>query len=69
MGDGPGAEGLSPAATNLTEDHVQHATDGYLFYRISEGGNMEPYNSAMPSYGGQFSDDQIWELVSHIRSY
>jgi hypothetical protein len=41
--------------------------DGYLYWRIAEGGNFEPFNSLMPAWGTLLSETEIWELVSYIR--
>ncbi len=41
--------------------------DAYIFWRISEGGAMEPFNSGMPAWGNSLSDEQIWQLVSYLR--
>ncbi len=43
-------------------------SDAYIFWRITEGGTMEPFNSAMPPWKDILSEDQRWELVSFIRS-
>jgi mono/diheme cytochrome c family protein len=66
-GDGPGATGLSPAPTDLTDDRHAHLPDDYLHWRIAEGGGFEPFSSAMPAFGSELSEQQIWELVSYIR--
>lgn len=69
QGDGPASQGMDPppgvladAAWNST------ASDGYLFWRISEGGGFVPFNSLMPSWGTLLSESEIWELVSYIRT-
>jgi mono/diheme cytochrome c family protein len=69
MGDGAAAEGLDPKPAALSDaDMLAELTDGYLFWRITEGGTMEPFNSAMPPWGAAFTEDQIWQLVSFIRT-
>ncbi len=69
MGDGAAAAALDPKpATLVNSDIMDELSDGYLFWRISEGGAMEPFNSLMPAWGSGFTDDQIWQLVTHIRS-
>lgn len=42
LGDGESGRDLTPAPTDLTDDHVLDAADDYLFYRISEGGGGCP---------------------------
>lgn len=44
-------------------DHVGSHRDGDLFYWIENG---RP--GGMPSFAGQLSDDQIWDLVNYLRS-
>jgi cytochrome c553 len=69
MGDGPAAVGLDPKPASLADpDMVADLSDGYFFWRISEGGAMEPFNSAMPVWETVLSEDQIWQVVTFIRS-
>lgn len=67
LGDGVAASSLNPAPQNLAENQKQ-MSDAYLYWRIAEGGMMEPFKSAMPSWKGILSDDQIWDMVSFIRT-
>jgi mono/diheme cytochrome c family protein len=67
LGDGPIGSSLNPEPGNLAEDQ-KTMSDGYLYWRIADGGIMEPFNSAMPSWKGVMSGDQIWEVVTYIRS-
>ncbi len=66
-GDGPAGAALNPPAANLV-DAVSKSGDDFIFYRISEGGAMEPYNSSMPAFKGSLSENEIWELVSYLHS-
>ncbi|MDF1499764.1 MAG: cytochrome c [Anaerolineales bacterium] len=69
MGDGPAAAALDPKPAPLADaDMMADMTDGYIFWRITEGGAMEPFNSAMPSWKAMFSEQQIWQLVSFLRT-
>lgn len=65
MGDGPAAENLSPPATPLAIT-VRHLSDGYLFWRIAEGGSQ--WGTAMPAYGSILTDEDIWHLINFLRS-
>lgn len=66
-GDGPAGENLDPPPADLT-DHAVTATDGYLFWRVREGG-VAPFDSAMPAFDEErLSADDVWQLVSHIRT-
>lgn len=68
-GDGPAAAALDPSPSSLADAAMMaEMSDGYIFWRITEGGSMEPFNSAMPPWGSAFSEDQIWQLVSFLRS-
>lgn len=66
-GDGPASAGLNPKPKNLTQT-VPEASDGYLYWRIAEGGLMDPFNSVMPAWRGVLVEDEIWQVVSYLRS-
>lgn len=69
VGDGPDAQGLSPAPSDLTAPgRVKGLSDGYLYWRIAEGGAFPPFNSLMPAWGTLLSESEIWELVSYLRT-
>jgi len=65
-GDGPAGANLDPAPAVLAHSGMMMADD-YLYWRISEGGSEQPFNSAMPAWGTTFSEEQIWQLVSYLR--
>ena len=67
QGDGPAAASLDPHPQNLAEN-VPGLSDGYLFWRISEGGAIPEFQSAMPSFKNVFTEDQIWQVISYIRT-
>ena len=62
-GDGPAGTTLDPSPKNLAELSTI-ATDDYLFWRISTGKD----GTAMVAWKGVLSDEQIWQLVSFIRT-
>ncbi len=62
-GDGPAGVALEPAPKNLAQ-LSKVASDDYLFWRISTG---RP-GSAMPPWKGVLSDEQIWQVISYIRT-
>ncbi len=66
-GDGPAAAALDPKPENLKE-YQRQLSDGYLFWRISEGGAGEPFNSSMPPWKGVLDEEQIWNIIHYIRS-
>lgn len=67
-GDGPAGQALTPPAANLVESNAKYSDD-YLYYRIAEGGTMDPYNSSMPPFKNVLSEDEIWQLVAHINTF
>ena len=63
-GDGRDASRYDPAPTDFTDaKRMNGATDGELFYKISEG------KKPMPVFKTKLSEDQRWELVLFIRSF
>lgn len=62
-GDGPAGVALEPSPKNLAE-FSKVAGDDYLFWRISTG---RP-GTAMPPWKGVLSDEQIWQVISFIRT-
>jgi cytochrome c553 len=68
-GDGPASAGLDPKPAPLSDgEMLSDLSDAYLYWRIAEGGIADPFKSAMPSWKGIFGDEQIWQLVTFIRS-
>lgn len=67
QGDGPAAGGLEPKPRNLALEQ-SHLDDAYLFWRISEGGLMEPFRSVMPAWKGLLNEEQIWQIISFLRT-
>lgn len=66
-GDGLAGAGLEPEPENLSRNQ-SNLSDAYLFWRISEGGLIEPFNSLMPAWKGLMSDEKIWQVVSYLRT-
>ncbi len=66
-GDGPAAASLDPKPTNL-KVAVPDLKDDYIFWRIMEGGAMDPFNSSMPAHKGILTNDQVWQLVTYLRT-
>ena len=62
-GDGPAGVVLDPAPKNLAELQTT-AGDDYLFWRISTGKE----GTAMVAWKGVLTDEQIWQVISHIRT-
>jgi mono/diheme cytochrome c family protein len=69
-GDGPAAVGLDPQPASLTDAHMmEEMNDGALFWRVSEGGMMEPFNSVMPAWKDTLSEDEIWQVITYVREF
>lgn len=66
-GDGPVSANLDPKPQNLAA-RQQELSDGYLYWRIAEGGMVEPFNSLMPSWKGLLREEQIWQVVAYLRT-
>lgn len=67
MGDGPAAAALDPAPAAIAHTS-QMMGDDYLFWRISEGGGFDPFNSSMVPWKGVISEEQRWDLVNYMRA-
>ena len=66
-GDGPAGEQLVPSPANLAfTRRLPIATDAFIFWTISEGGKF--FDSAMPAFGGQLSDKEIWQITHYINT-
>ena len=67
LGDGPAAKGLNPPPVPLAYTVPMHmTTDGYLFWRIKEGG--QAFGTAMPPWGASLKEDQIWQIILYMRA-
>ena len=65
-GDGRGAFGLTtyPHATDLTSENAKSKTDAQLFWIVKNGLGF----TAMPAFGDQYKDAEIWAMVAYIRA-
>jgi mono/diheme cytochrome c family protein len=65
-GDGPAAVGLSPGPADFTQHMLpgKH-TDGQVFLWIRDG----VPGSAMPGWGQRLSEEQLWQLVTYLRTF
>ena len=62
-GDGPASAALNPQPKNLSE-LASTVGDDYLFWRISTG----KVGTSMVAWTGVLTDEQIWQVVSFIRT-
>lgn len=63
------ARGLPVAPRNLADSsYMQNRTAEQLFEVIKKGGGSQGLSSAMPGFGGQLSDEQVWDTVAYVRT-
>lgn len=67
MGDGPAAASLDPAPAPIAHTS-QMLGDDYLFWRITEGGHEEPFNSGMVAWDGILEEETRWDLINYMRA-
>jgi mono/diheme cytochrome c family protein len=72
-GTGPAATGLPHAPADLTHHFHRAPGDGdaYLFWRVSEGGQVEPFKSmqsTMPAFKTVLSEDQRWDVLAYVHA-
>lgn len=66
MGDGPASASLDPSPQPLATTETG-LSDDYLYWRIAEGGIMDPFNSAMPSWKSVLDEEGIWQVIGYLR--
>ena len=54
---------LDPLPGDPAEEKIQSNSDGSIYYKVNEGHGL------MPSFGNILSPDEIWQVVSYIRSF
>ncbi|MDP6459340.1 MAG: c-type cytochrome [Candidatus Hydrothermarchaeota archaeon] len=67
-GKGPEASGFFPAPMNFKVESIGILPEGYVFWRISKGGEGlppegAPWDSAMPMWEGVLTDEEIWKII------
>jgi mono/diheme cytochrome c family protein len=65
-GDGRGFFGRTtyPDATDFRSEAAKSKTDAQLFWIVKNGLGF----TAMPAFGGQYKDAEIWAIVAYIRA-
>ena len=64
-----GAHTFMPHIDSLTrKDYIEFIPDGYLFTVITEGGEAVGKSGYMPAWGGTLSEQDIKDIIAHIRS-
>ena len=54
---------LDPLPGDPAEEKIQSNSDGSIYYKVYEGQGL------MPSFSNILSPDEIWQVVSYIRSF
>ena len=67
MGDGPAAANLDPVPAPIAHTSLM-LDDSYLFWRISEGGLAEPFNSTMPGWKATLDEQARWDVINYMRA-
>ena len=71
-GQGTVKPSFGPQPADLTDRaKMQTYSPQYLFWRISEGGRVEPFRSqgsVMPAWKFQLSEEQRWQLVTYLQT-
>ncbi len=73
-GTGPLAASLAHRPADLTNHFHRppHDGDAYLFWRVSEGGTVEPFRgmgSAMPAFKQVLSEDERWDVLAYVHAF
>jgi mono/diheme cytochrome c family protein len=69
-GAGPMAYGFRLRPANFrSEDTIVTVIEAYAFWRVKEGGislpaEGSPWDSAMPAWKDELTDDQIWKIIA-----
>ncbi|NHZ71786.1 MAG: c-type cytochrome [Aquificales bacterium] len=67
VGDGPAGVNLDPAPANIAHTS-QMLGDDYMYWRISEGGAMAPFNSTMISWKSILEEDDRWDVINYVQA-
>ena len=65
MGDGPSAASLDPAPSPIAHTSTM-LSDGYLYWRIAEGG--AEFKTTMPAWKDSLAEEDIWALIGYMRA-
>lgn len=64
-------DGTLPAPPHDETGHTWHHPDAALFAYTKHGGDAvtpDDFKSAMPGFGGELSDREIWAVLAYIKS-
>ena len=63
----PGENGVYRAPPHTAEGHTWHHPDQHLLDIMANGGAMP--NSTMPGFGEQLSEEEVAEILTHIKTF
>jgi mono/diheme cytochrome c family protein len=64
-----GAHTFMPHIGNLAKkDHIEFLPDSYLFTVIAEGGTAVGKSSYMPAWRAKLSEQDVKDIIAHIRT-
>jgi mono/diheme cytochrome c family protein len=74
QGTGLIAESLSHLPADLSDNFHTAPGDGdaYLFWRVSEGGTIEPFKSlgsSMPAFKNVLSESERWDVLAYVHVF
>lgn len=70
MGDGPAGMALDPRPASFADVAFWETRDDeHIFKVIKEGGAAVGRSPLMVGWGAMYSDDQIHELVEHVKGF
>lgn len=64
LGDGPGAADLAKPPSSLVDAHANEWSDDVILWRVSVGDPAE----GMPAFAGVFDENELWQVITFIRS-
>jgi mono/diheme cytochrome c family protein len=67
MGDGPAGKALDPGPAPIAHTS-QMMGDDYMFWRINEGGAMEPFNSSMIAWKNVLDEQASWDVINYVKA-
>jgi mono/diheme cytochrome c family protein len=72
-GRGPVAQALNPKPSDFSDKKmVSKMPANYWFWRVSEGGRVEPFRSkgsAMPAWKSILSEEDIWAVIAYEHTF
>jgi mono/diheme cytochrome c family protein len=69
-GSGPQAKSLKIKPTNFhNTSQMAEMNDGYLYWRVAEGGKQPPFNSKMPAFKDALTEKEVWQVLSYVHAF